>query len=230
MLISTVKKYNTYTMDKKKLSKLQEETNLCKVKDEEIKEKVGNVIDNKGLVYGIYRKKELVGIYIFERIEDYFVKNEDSKVVVGEKKVDFEAIWYGESTAAFKLTDKILLDEVKEFEEKIESDLRVDLSGRISSGQIAGIEWGEKLFYRKNVEKKGNVWKYAWGYIVGFLLGMMMGYLFFDSLALGICFGVSYASLWGAVSVSMSKSKAEWESFDFVNKKYQVESEEDAAK
>ena len=127
MLISTVKKYNTYTMDKKKLSKLQEETNLCKVKDEEIKEKVGNVIDNKGLVYGIYRKKELVGIYIFERIEDYFVKNEDSKVVVGEKKVDFEAIWYGESTAAFKLTDKILLDEVKEFEEKIESDLRVDL-------------------------------------------------------------------------------------------------------
>ncbi|MBD5156392.1 MAG: hypothetical protein HDT13_01960 [Butyrivibrio sp.] len=226
MVISTVNKYNTHTINKRRAEKedfallLSEITNV-----EEIKEKVRNSIENKGRVYGIYRKKELVGVYIFERLENYFVKNDDASVVIGGKKINFEGAWLGESSAAFRLTDKILRDEVREYEKKIEKDIRADLSEQISFGQIAGVEWGDELIYRRQLEKKSGGIGCIWGYIGGFALGMYMGWMLFKSFLMGLCFGVTYASLWGGVAIATSKSKTEWASYDFVNKEYHSENE-----
>lgn len=49
--------------------------------------------------------------------------------------------------------------------------------------------------------------------------GQILGYLCFDSFALGICFGVSYAFLFGGVICS-SASNFEWKEFNFVNEKF----------
>lgn len=230
MHIGTVNKLKIYTVNKRRALREGFGTRLAAfMKPEDLKAKVLNVIEHKGRVYGIYQAKELIGIYIFERLDDYFVKTEDSGVQVGERKIDFEDQWIGESKAAFRLTDQLLPDEISEYEAKFEDCIRIDLSDQIEWGQIAGIEWGEALIYRKLLDKKGKGTNSVLGYLIGLALGMAVGLLLFDSLAMGICFGMMYALLWGGIA-SSSNTKREWASFDFVNKKYTLgEAEEDAA-
>lgn len=231
MHIGTVNKLAIHTVSKRRTLREGFGTRLAIfVRSEDLKFKVLNAIEHKGRVYGIYQDKELVGIYIFEKIDDYFIKTEDSGVQIGEKKIDFEDKWFGESKAAFRLNDQFLSNEISEHKAKIEEYIRTDLSEQIEWGQIAGIQWGEKLIYRKQIDKKGKGTNYIWGYLIGFALGIYLGWMLFDSFAMGICFGMMYASLWGGVALACSKTKTEWASFDFVNKKYTSKEEEDATK
>lgn len=227
MHIGTVNKLAIHTVSKRRALREGFGTRLAIfVKSEELKFKVLNAIEHKGRVYGIYQDKELVGIYIFEKMDDYFIKTEDSRVQIGEKKIDFEDKWFGESKAAFRLNDQFLSNEISEHKAKIEEYIRTDLSKQIEWGKIAGVQWGEELIYRKQIDKKGKGINYIWGSI-GFALGILL----FDSFVMGVCFGMMYALLWGGVALSCSKTKTEWASFDFVNKKYTSKEEEaDATK
>jgi hypothetical protein len=58
---------------------------------------------------------------------------------------------------------------------------------------------------------------------------MMFGWLIFDSISMGLAFGVCYAIvgglLLGGVLLTNYTTKQEWMTFDFVNRKY-VETEE----
>lgn len=226
MHISTVNKYNTYTITKRRFEREGFGEGFVNATAlQELKKKISIALENKGRIYGIYKKKELVGIYIFEKIDNYFVKTEGAGVTIGEKKIDFESVWFGESTAAFRLTEKILTDEIKKYEEKIEKDIKVDLGEQIISGQIAGIEWNNELMYRRQIDKKGRGSKYLLGYLGGFFLGLFMGWIIFDTLAMGLCFGACYASLWGSVGIAISSSKTVWASYDFINHEYHQENE-----
>ena len=100
MIISTVKQFNINTMNKRRLNRPGFGERLSDLTDvDELREEIADTLEKKGRVYGIYEKKELVGVYIFERREDYFSKTE-SGVKLGDKEFDFDEFWYGESTAA----------------------------------------------------------------------------------------------------------------------------------
>lgn len=229
MLISSVGGYKTYTLSKRRVEREDFGIALAKLIDvSELKKKVLEVLEGKGRVYGVYSKKVLVGVYMFERLEHYFIKTEDVGTTIGEEKIHFEGPFMGESTAAYRLKDKIMADEVQEHTDKIEKDMKVDFRDQISFGRIAGVEWGDILQYRKNLKREKDSYSIG-GYFLGFAIGMMMGWTCFDSLPLGLCFGVSYAMLWGGCIMAASGNKSVWATFDLISHEYHQEGESEDA-
>ena len=215
MNISTVKQYSTHTMNQRRLNRPEFGQNLSSITDvEALKQEISEILKKNGRIYGIYIKKELVGVYIFEKQEEYFVKRESS-VMLGDKEFDYEKFWYGTSCAAFRFKKSICLDDMKECIGKIEKDIRFDLQEQIEWGQVAGVEWNDELLYRKNLEKKPA--NSLWGYGVGYVIGFVMGWLIFDSIPLGLCFGLMYASMWGGISIATARG-SEIATLDFVKK------------
>jgi hypothetical protein len=201
-----------------------------------------DMLENKGRVYGIYQEKELVGIYLYERIEDFFVKVEntgsDEKAgtrfkindikeffkMTDDDLSDFEDWVFGESKAIYRLVSHHLSDVAEEYKDEIQKYIVADLKEQIEWGQIAGVLNGEKLIYRRSLDKKSAAVN-TLGYGAGFTIGACFGWLVFDSISMGLLWGVCYASLGGLIATN-SISKQEWTTFDFVNKKY-VGAEED---
>ncbi|MGN0153858.1 MAG: hypothetical protein ACI4A3_05365 [Lachnospiraceae bacterium] len=215
MTISTVKKYNIHTMNQRRLNRPEFGKRLSEITDvEALKKEIADILEKNGRVYGIYEKKELVGVYLFERREDYFVKK-DSGVKLGDKEFDFEKFWYGDSTAALQFKKAICIEDLDEYKEKIEKDIRFDLKDQIEWVQVAGVEWNEELMYRKNLQKPKSG---AWGYVVGYVMGFVMGWIIFDSIPMGLSFGLMYACMWGGISVA-SANGTEIDTLDFVQKR-----------
>ena len=211
MLIGTVKPYNTYTINKRRLNREGFGKRLTDITEVDgLKKEIADVLEKKGRVYGIYEKKELVGIYIFERQEDYFSKCE-SCVKLGGKEFDFDKFWYGESTAALYLKKCVCLEELEAYKEKIEKNLQEDLTDQIQVGQVAGVEWDDKLMYRKNLQKKSGQYWSAGAFSV---MGIVLGWLIFQEFYMAILFGF----MWGNVGVAIV-DKAQMDTLDFVNKR-----------
>lgn len=223
MLVSTVNKLNIYTVNKRRVEKDGFGAALSAlVNPEELRDKVRKTMEHKGRVYGIYREKALVGIYIFERFDDFFVRGETTRIRMGDKEIDLDDTLFGENTAAFCLAGKYLLEEVKSSVTKIEKVVRGDLSEQIEWGQIAGFEFDGELVYRRNIKQGKNTFgylsRYFSGYLLGFAIGMMFGWLAFDSLLWGIALGASQAVLWS--SILTTSTKTEEGTCDLVNEKY----------
>jgi hypothetical protein len=220
---------------------------------------VSEVLKNKGKVYGIYQEKTLVGIYVYERIEDFFVKVEHTDLskkskwglkinavkdffnmtdedsvdfedsifnavkdffnMTDEDSVDFEDSIFGESKAIYRLVALRLSEVAEEYREQIEQYILADFKAEIEWGQIAGVLSGEKLIYRRNLDKSGKGDYGALGYAGGFVLGMIYGWLVFHNVALGALWGICFASA-GGLLLTTSATKQEWATFDFVNKDY----------
>jgi hypothetical protein len=197
-----------------------------------------DVLEKKGRVYGVYQEKELVGIYIYERIEDFFVKveNEDSDKKAGTRfqinnikeffemtdddVVDFEDWFFGESKAIYRLVSHYLLALGEEYKDEIEKYIAADLKEQIEWGQIAGVLQDEKLTYRRNLDNNERVaYGNTLGYGAGFAIGVGFGWLVFDSISMGLLWGVCYAAIGGLIFTNAT-TKKEWTTFDFVNKKY----------
>jgi hypothetical protein len=199
-----------------------------------------DVLEHKGRVYGIYQEKELVGIYIFEWTEDFFVRVENMEFD-GTTKASFkishvkdffnltddDVDWlYGESKAIYRLTAQHLSAEVMGYKEEIEKDIVADLKEQIEWGQIAGVLMGDTLIYRRQLDPKekgssGN----TFGYGAGFTIGVIFGWLVFGSMSMGFLWGVCYAMIGGLIFTNHA-TKQEWITFDFVNPEY-VKAEED---
>ena len=220
MIISTVKQFNINTMNKRRLNRPGFGERLSDLTDVDgLKEEIADTLEEKGRVYGIYEKKELVGVYIFERREDYFSKSE-SGIKLGGKEFDFDKFWYGESTAALYFKKCVCLEEVEVYKEKMEKDLQADLTDQIQLGQVAGVEWNDKLMYRKNLQKKADQYCSAGAFSV---MGIVMGWLIFKEVYMAILFGL----MWGNVGVIATAEKAQMDTLDFINKR---EVEADATK
>jgi hypothetical protein len=209
--------------------------------------RVLDILKSKGRVYGIYQEKELVGIYIYERLEDFFVnaENKDSTEKTETKfKInnireffkmtdadvsDFEDNILSESKAVYRLVSHYLSDMADEYKDEIEKNIVADLKAQIEWGQIAGVLHDEKLIYRRSLDQKGKgASGITLGYGAGFTIGAVFGWLVFDSISMGLLWGVCFATLLGGLSLRTANftSKQEWTTFDFVNKKY-VGAEED---
>jgi hypothetical protein len=203
-----------------------------------------DILKNKGRVYGVYQAKELVGIYIYERIEDFFLKveneNSDGKKdtsfkvkdvkkffeMTDEDVSDFEDQLWGESKAIYRLVSKHLSSAAEEYRDEIEKYIVADLKSQIEWGQIAGALNGEKLIYRRNLDKKGlGAAGYGLGYGARFTIGVIFGWLAFGSMSMSLMWGVCFGAV-GSLIFTTSATKQEWITFDFVNKKY-VENGED---
>ena len=55
---------------------------------ENIKKAVDKALVSNGKVCGIYQEKKLVGIYVFERIEDYFIEAGETEAMAGERRME----------------------------------------------------------------------------------------------------------------------------------------------
>lgn len=216
MIISTVKHFNTHTMNEKRLNRTRFGRTFSDITDiEELKKQIADALKKKGRVYGVYHKKELVGIYIFERIEDYFSVSE-SGVKLGANEFDFQKFWYGECTAALHFTKCVCSEEAAEYREKIEKDLREDLKEQIQFGQVAGVCWNDTLMYRRSLQKKKNAalaGSFLWG-IIGFAAGWML----FDSIVMAISFACMYSLLFGGDGIVLA-SGTQIDELDFVQKR-----------
>jgi hypothetical protein len=195
------------------------------------------VLKNKGKVYGIYQEKTLVGIFVYERIEDFFVKVEHTDLskksksglkvnavkdffnMTDEDSIDFDDSIFGESKAIYRLVAECLSEAAEEYREQIEQYIMTDFKAEIEWGQISGVLSGEKLIYRRSLEKNGQGDYGALGYAGGFVLGMIYGWLVFHNVALGALWGICFSSAGGLLLTSSAK-KQEWATFDFVNKDY----------
>ena len=220
MIISAVKQFNTYTVNNRRLNRAGFGERLSDITDvDELKREIADTLEKKGRVYGIYKKKELVGVYIFERWEDYFSKCK-SGIKLGGKEFDFDKFWYGTSTEALYFKKCVYVEEIEDYKEKIEKDLKVDLTDQIQIGQVAGVEWNNKLMYRKNLQKKSNQdWiKILFWFAMGFVMGLTIFHEFYMALLLG--------GMWGSVGGAIVED-AQMGTLDFINKR---EVEENATK
>lgn len=222
MVISTVKPYTIHTIQEKKLKKLEFADEFKSATDTEaLKRDIQEALTGNGRVYGIYRKKrhmplQLVGVYIFEKKENYFVKSEENGVKLGDHELDFDKFWYGSDTSALCFKKSICLDEVEEhIIKKIEKDLSVDLTNQIELGNVAGVEWNNKLMYRKFLEKK-NTGTFV-GVISGFALGFILGWIIFNKIYMGFSFGLMYSVIFSSFGVVIAK-KSDIDTLDFIRK------------
>ena len=78
--------------------------------------------------------------------------------------------------------------------------------------------------YRKNLEKKSG--SSLWGYAVGYVIGFAMGWIIFDSIPMGMSFGLMYACIWGGISVATANG-TEIDTLDFVKKREVLENAAD---
>lgn len=188
----------------------------------DLAKKAQDMIENKGRVYGVYQQKQLVGIYIFEWVKDYFIDNRDNADEISELQKMFE-----DGKAAYRMVFQYLTEEVAQYQKEIENKIVEDLKEMVEWGTVSGIEWGENLIYRKSMDKKSkDSKKTVAGYGLGFLCGWVIGWLLMDSISFGLCFGICYASLFGGIILSSSNRKQDWKTYDFVNRKYIEDKEE----
>lgn len=214
MLISTVKEYDIYTVNEKRLAKPGFGDRLKDITDvERLEDEITGILAGNGRVYGIYKKKELVGVYLFEKVEDYFVKDEYPVIKLGKKEFDFEKFWYGSNTEAYVFRRSVCLDEMRDIEERIKKDIKIDLSDRIQLGIVAGVAWEDQLMYRKNVEEKANG---ILGVIGGFAIGCAIGMMIFQDW-IGIGLGFLYAAILGGAKIVFAK-RSEVDTLDFIRK------------
>ena len=184
--------------------------------------KAQDAIEHKGRVYGVYQQKQLVGIYIFEWVKDYFIDNRDNADAISDLQKIFE-----DGRAAYRMVFQYLAEEVTQYQKEVEEKIEGDLKSMVEWGTVSGIEWGENLIYRKSMDKKDkDGMNTAARYGLGFLCGWVIGWLRLDSIAFGLCFGVCYANIFGGIILSSSNRKQDWRTYDFVNQKYIEDKEE----
>lgn len=215
MVVGAVKRHTVRVINKKIVERDGFGAGLEGVTDIALlKEEVKHLIDGKGRVYGLYgKKKNLVAIYLFDRVDDFFIENGGSEVQIIGKKMDISDKWFGESKAALRFVISYFADVPDENRTAFEEAIQSDLKDQIELGQIGGVQWGESILYRKNIDKSGGN-GYWMGYILGAMAGFLFGWVLFDNIGTAICFAVSYALLGGIIFSPASKDKDRWNKID----------------
>lgn len=227
MNITSNKHFALHTLNAKKVDKITFSEALLQVKDEaSLKEQFKQVLEQKGRLYGIYQNKELIGYYLFRYEENYF--SEDNYYIqVGEKKQKMSKSLVGDMTSVFKMIDQYVITDNLEEEDiaKYKKEIKEDLSSHIETwGTVAGAEFDGVLLY-KNGASEGTGSYYAIGYLFGILLGGLFGMFIFDNFALGLCFGLCFASTYGLMAKNYA-TKKKGESADAVLEAYLEETTE----
>ena len=216
MITSRVKPYDIGLMSVNWIEKKGNFETLSEYADAaELRNETISTINNGGKAFAIFEKKILVGIYLFEKKENYFA-NKNEYVEIGNKKFDTQKFWFGDNTSALVLTKKYIPEMPEEIETKISKNIADMLKGYIYEGTVAGGVMEDTLYFRKNVANQKSSYKVALGYFSGFAIGFAFGYFIFHEWWMGLCFGACYMSIFGGASVATAHAN-ETGAFDLNN-------------
>lgn len=161
VIIGKIKGYSVCDISKGTLKK-EEFFQEIEVKEPKIKEKAIQILENKGVMYGLKKDKKLKAIYLF-----------DSRVENNNRILIF--------------TEKILLDEInEEVEKEFEKAINQELIELVSLEDYKKVEWGDEEIVPKTVK----VGKYAVPLgTLFFIIGVIIG-IIFDDIFIGMCLGI----------------------------------------
>lgn len=192
-----IKGYDVKTISKKMSEKAGFGESLSEVvAPEQLKKEIHEVLDNKGFVYALYKKKDMVACYLIERRAGEPVEQENVDASITKDKehkndilaLSGEYVLPGHDSGVVKF-DEAVIEELKE---------RIYFYG-----DAARIEFKELELTEKSYQVGGfNIGGAMLGFAIGFLLfGVAM-----DNYALGICLGFAFASSYGVMFSVRNKS------------------------
>ena len=153
-----------------------------KKKDKNIQEEARDIINNsKGVVFAIYKKKIIHGLYLFK---------EETK----EKEEKH-----------LKLVKSVFTDDVsQEVKDKYQEHLIKLSKEKVKYLEYDEISLDEDVIYKKSQKSKAElISAFTGGYLLGFLLGLIV----FDSVGMGLCFGIIFAPVLAGVDAGVRKKR-----------------------
>jgi len=172
------------------------------------REKVLRAIEEKGKVFGLYKKKELVACYVFERqkvkesdvpyqrydlsmdnIWEFVTnKNLEGNVDVSEVAVSDKEVYM------YYLTEQYTKNLAEEIKEQFEKDLLVEFKELLFVEEVGAVVWNDRVLTPKMIKvgKKGYISALPLGLSIGMLFGIV-----FDELAIGLALGLAWAMAFG---------------------------------
>lgn len=161
------------------------------IEKQEQQETVLSILNGGGRAFGIYKKKELMTCYLFEKVKvseaeipyPKYDINKESSVIVQELREDIEKVVEEfEKAMVAELKELIMLDEVK------------------------AVIWNEKILTAKQVKVGAD--RYVSAIPLGISVGMLFGVIL-DNIALGICFGVMWGLVFGMIFTATGSKEQE---------------------
>ncbi len=172
------------------------------------REKVLKAIAEKGKAFGLYKKKELVACYVFERQKvkesdvpypRYDLSKDNVWEFVTNKNLEgnvdvSEIVASDKEVYMYYLTEQYIKNLDEEIKEQFEKDLLVEFKELLFMEEVGAVVWNDRILAPKMI-KVGKT-----GYIsalpLGFSIGMLFG-IVFDELAIGVALGVAWAMAFG---------------------------------
>lgn len=179
-MIGYIKGYDICEVTKRKIEK-KNFLDEMKVIQPAIKEELLQVLENKGIIYGLKKKNILKAVYLFEeKTEEDKEKEEEKNILV------FRAAYHTEDTA----------DKMEELEKAITGELKE----KICLEEYAGVEWNDIEIKPRTISGNG----FSGGLFSLFLcLGVMFGVIF-DNISMGMLYGIAMGLCFGTVVTKKS--------------------------
>lgn len=159
-IVNKEQKISVVLLNKRRVERKNFSSDLKKLSgDMDISRQVFKSLEQKGRVYGIYQNKDLIGLYIFEWLEDFFVEY-NSKEVETDQNSDVANLMdelqkvFKLGKAAYRLIFHHLLEAAVSSQDKIEELIQKDIKEQMEWGQVSGIVWDDMLIYRNTLDKK----------------------------------------------------------------------------
>lgn len=211
--IKTIDKY----MAKKKAFGLSDSSFMeMEVQQEEVL----SALKGHGTVFGIYSKKELRALYIFEKVKvkedeipypkydinkenawDFLMGREVQQTEEGAMPQDVaedkeRMVWIYRLTRVYNR--KVPNHIIEQFEKAIVKEFKELLF----FDEVKAVIWNEKILTAKRVKMGAD--KYVSVLPLGISIGMMFG-VALDNIALGLCFGVAWGLIFGMAFTTVGR-------------------------
>ena len=164
-MVGYIKGYDICNVTKRKIEK-EEFLSEIQIKDSKIKEKIINVLENKGCVYGLKKKGIFKAIYIFDN-----------------KKVDNKKV--------LKFNKSLYVEEARDKKEQFEKAIIEELKEKVTMEEVSKVDWGDIEIEPNKIAGFSGL-----TFSVCISLGIIYGMLFDNlalgisfGVAIGLCFG-----------------------------------------
>lgn len=180
-------------ISKRKLAGLALEAPLVPPDQEKgLRESMEEALKQQGQIYAFYHQGKMTGLFVFSRemaeqetlyidAEELLQKRQE------EKKTEPEPQF------VYRLKVSCVLPGYEGCAAEMKESVLTELKEMAEWNDCKAILWGDEVIYKKNV-------RIGKAFVAAPLLGLCIGFLFgiaLDNLALGICFGVCFATSLG---------------------------------
>ena len=222
-MLGKVEGYQLKTVFKYMVRKKEFDLPDCSfIEMEELREAVLLALKGNGRAFGIYSKKELRALYVFEKVkvkEDeitypkYDINQENAwDFITGREIEEVEdctmvqepgdgnkkQVWIYRLT---KVYNKTVPNHVLEYFEKA---IVKEFKELLFFDEVKAVIWNEKILTAKQVRVGAD--RYMSAIPLGISIGMLFG-VALDNIALGLCFGVAWGLIFGMAFTTTGKKK-----------------------